>query len=219
MGGLGESKGLERVRALAKYRWFITTGLLGIILGFQLVIWNQIRNTTTTCSPQVGGDHVEETKYFPTEVVQWKADYEFVPLNATEFLDPKVQTKWETLYPAGAGFGPGGLVYNSTSVTHQLHCVYIMGKIFSAVLTNSPDLPEPDDYEAHFLHCIDYMRQAAMCAGDLAVEPRGEDGQPGPVNLDNAFNGRHVCKDYTQVKSYLEEQLSEGKRNILPLDD
>lgn len=63
MGGLGESKVLERVRALAKYRWFITTGLLGIILGFQLVIWNQIRNTTTTCSPQVGGDHVEETKY------------------------------------------------------------------------------------------------------------------------------------------------------------
>lgn len=35
----------------------------------------------------------------PTEVVQWKADYEFVPLNATEFLDPKVQTKWESLYP------------------------------------------------------------------------------------------------------------------------
>lgn len=68
---------------------------------------------------------------------------------------------------------------------------YIMGKIFSAVLTNSPDLPEPDDYEAHFLHCIDYMRQAAMCAGDLAVEPRGENGQPGPVTLDNAFNGHH----------------------------
>lgn len=69
---------------------------------------------------------------------------------------------------------------------------YIMGKIFSAVLTNSPDLPEPDDYEAHFLHCIDYMRQAAMCAGDLAIEPRGENpGEPGPVNLDNAFNGHH----------------------------
>lgn len=66
-----------------------------------------------------------------------------------------------------------------------------MGKIFSAVLTNSPELPEPDDFEAHFLHCIDYMRQAAMCAGDLAVEPRGENGQPGPVNLDNAFNGHH----------------------------
>lgn len=66
-----------------------------------------------------------------------------------------------------------------------------MGKIFSAVLTKSPNMPEPEDYEAHFLHCVDYMRQAAMCAGDLAIEPRGENGQPGQVNLVNAFNGLH----------------------------
>lgn len=104
-----------------------------------------------------------------------------------------------------------------------------MGKIFSAVLTKSPNMPEPEDYEAHFLHCVDYMRQAAMCAGDVAIEPRGENGQPGQVNLVNAFNGLHgkfwilespyrlyeskeirltdhhitVCKDYSQVKSYL----------------
>lgn len=93
---------------------------------------------------------------------------------------------------AGAGFiGPDASIYNSTSVTHQLHCVYIMGKIFAAVLTGSPDMPEANDYEAHFLHCVDYMRQAAMCAGDLAIEPRGENGQPGMVNLENAFNGLH----------------------------
>lgn len=66
-----------------------------------------------------------------------------------------------------------------------------MGKIFAAVLTGSSDIPEANDYEAHFLHCVDYMRQAAMCAGDLAIEPRGENGQPGPVNLENAFNGLH----------------------------
>jgi hypothetical protein len=35
----------------------------------------------------------------PTEVVQWKADFEFTPLNASEFLNPKVQEKWETLLP------------------------------------------------------------------------------------------------------------------------
>jgi hypothetical protein len=66
-----------------------------------------------------------------------------------------------------------------------------MGKIFSAVLTKASNIPEPEDYEAHFLHCVDYMRQAAMCAGDLAIEPRGENGMPGPVNLENAFNGYH----------------------------
>lgn len=103
-----------------------------------------------------------------------------------------VALKLSVCQTAGAGFiGPDATIYNSTSVTHQLHCVYIMGKIFAAVLTGSPDMPEANDYEAHFLHCVDYMRQAAMCAGDLAIEPRGENGQPGTVNLENAFNGLH----------------------------
>lgn len=66
-----------------------------------------------------------------------------------------------------------------------------MGKIFSAVLTKSPNIPEPNDYEAYFLTCVDYMRQAAMCAGDVAIEPRGENGRLAPVNNENSFNGRH----------------------------
>lgn len=66
-----------------------------------------------------------------------------------------------------------------------------MGKAFSAVVTGSPNVPEPESVEEHFLHCVDYMRQAAMCAGDLAIEPRGENGQPGNANLINAFNGLH----------------------------
>ena len=66
-----------------------------------------------------------------------------------------------------------------------------MGKIFSSVLSNSTDIGIPSDYEAHFLHCVDYMRQAAMCAGDVTLEPRDENGSPGPVTLENAFNGYH----------------------------
>lgn len=31
--------------------------------------------------------------------MKWNADPEFTPLNATEFLKPEVQAKWETLYP------------------------------------------------------------------------------------------------------------------------
>ncbi|KAK8042952.1 hypothetical protein PG994_013435 [Apiospora phragmitis] len=145
---------------------------------------------------------------------------------------------------SGSNFGEDEKVYNTTSATHQIHCVYIMGKIFSSVLSNSTDIGIPSDYEAHFLHCVDYMRQAAMCAGDVAIEPRDDNGSPGPVTLENAFNGYHVCKNYGQVKSYLEgeplaswlitpimrsnkliayqlvvEQVKDGLRNILPIDD
>lgn len=41
----------------------------------------------------------QRTGTVPTEVIKWNADPEFTPLNATEFLSPKVQAKWETLYP------------------------------------------------------------------------------------------------------------------------
>lgn len=84
-----------------------------------------------------------------------------------------------------------------------------MGKIFSAVLTKSPNMPEPEDYEAHFLHCVDYMRQAAMCAGDVTIEPRGENGQPGAVNLVNAFNGLHGKKSIdTHLWSMVTEECN-----------
>ncbi|KAK7926786.1 hypothetical protein PG985_003784 [Apiospora marii] len=155
-------------------------------------------------SVQVGGDYTNAGPTFLTVVQKWNADPDFTPLAASEFLKPKTQAKWESLIPTGSDFGEDGKVYNTTSVTHQIHCVYIMGKIFSSVLTNSTAIGIPSDYEAHFLHCVDYMRQAAMCAGDITLEPRDENGSPGPVTLENAFNGYHVCKNYGQVKNYLE---------------
>lgn len=206
--------------AIKDYFYLIATALLLLIVTLQLAILHAL--SPASCALQIGTEHHDPSPAFPVEIAQWRADPSFAPLTAAAFLSPAVQGKWETLLPpsAAASFPADGLVYNSTSLTHQLHCVYIMGKIFSAVLTHAADMPEPEDYEAHFLHCVDYMRQAAMCAGDVAIEPRGERaGEKGPVSLENAFNGRHVCKEYGAVRGYLEEQLREGKRDILPLDD
>ncbi|KAK7955881.1 uncharacterized protein PG986_005103 [Apiospora aurea] len=176
---------------------------------------------------QVGGDYTNAGPTFSTTIQKWKADPDFTPLTATEFLKPKTQAKWESLIPAGSDFGADGKVSNTTSVTHQIHCV-----IFSSVLSNSTEIGIPSDYKAHFLHCVDYMRQAAMCAGDVAIEPRDEDGKPGGCDAGERLQrvprimltGRDfvhplVCKNYDQVKNYLEEQVKEGVRHILPIDD
>ncbi|KAK7957968.1 hypothetical protein PG996_010589 [Apiospora saccharicola] len=158
---------------------------------------------------QVGGDYTGAGPTFSTVVQKWNADPDFTPLTASEFLKPKTQAKWESLIPIGSDFGEDGKV-NSTLPSENTADQatspgqYIMGKIFSSVLTNSTEIGIPSDYEAHFLHCVDYMRQAAMCAGDVTLEPRDENGSPGPVTLENAFNGFHVCKNYGQVKDYLQ---------------
>lgn len=66
----------------------------------------------------------------------------------------------------------------------------MMGRIYSALQANTRDLLM-EGYDTHYLHCIDYLRQAAMCAGDVALEPHSEtDGEDnGP--LDGGWNGIH----------------------------
>lgn len=63
-----------------------------------MITWRKHRAVRLVSLPIISGILLTP-QAVPTEVVQWKADYEFVPLNATEFLDAKVQTKWESLYP------------------------------------------------------------------------------------------------------------------------
>ena len=62
----------------------------------------------------------------------------------------------------------------------------------------------PRGYQAHFLHCIDYLRQAIMCSADLALEIHGPNDADDLGPLDGGWNGHHVCKDYRQVLGYLD---------------
>lgn len=91
-------------------------------------------------------------------------------------------------------------------MTHQLHCLFMMTHIYAGLATNDTSRL-PHDYNSHYLHCIDYLRQGVMCAADLATEPHrptdSDDNGPG----DGSWGGLHVCKDYGQVTEYLEREL------------
>ncbi|KAK7741807.1 hypothetical protein SLS53_004871 [Cytospora paraplurivora] len=91
-------------------------------------------------------------------------------------------------------------------------------RIFSAVLGNTTDVLA-DDYLTHYMHCTDYLRQAIMCAGDMAMEPHIPTDGPDNGPLDGGWNGIHVCKDYSQVLNYLEGQIEDGVRVVLPIED
>lgn len=109
-------------------------------------------------------------------------------------------------------------------MTHGLP-QFMMGRIYAGLELNKMS-NLPSDYNSHYLHCIDYLRQSIMCSADLATEPHkptdSEDNGP----LDGSWGGIHgknnlshrvfgdtscatvlmsilVCKDYDHVKGYL----------------
>lgn len=96
-------------------------------------------------------------------------------------------------------------------MTHQLHCVvsfdtiestcpcqrfvnkfwqYMMARIYSGVVSNITE-SLPDDYDFHFLHCVDYLRQSIMCSADLALEAHEPTDSDDLGPLDGGWNSHH----------------------------
>lgn len=100
----------------------------------------------------------------------------------------------------------------TTSVTHQLHCLYIILNAYSSLkLTNASSIPaHPVEMPWHINHCFDYIRQAIMCAGDVALEGAATSFPPDEHGKDrggsDGWDAKHVCKDYGQIYEYLERE-------------
>lgn len=138
-------------------------------------------------------------------------------MNTSEFFTDEVLNKWNMLMPKGMGFvwvneshrysnlpkrpveWPDKTVY-TTSMTHQLHCLFAVVQTYSGLKAN---MPIPDDHHWHMIHCFDYMRQAIMCSADMALEGH-ETTFPDDNGGSDGWDSKHVCKDYGQVINYLE---------------
>jgi len=66
----------------------------------------------------------------------------------------------------------------------------MMGRIYAGMTSNQMQ-KLPHDYQSHFLHCIDYLRQAIMCAGDVATELHRPTDPDDLGPLDGGWNGLH----------------------------
>ncbi|PMD42849.1 hypothetical protein L207DRAFT_424172 [Hyaloscypha variabilis F] len=202
--------------AFGSYRWLIDAFLILVITGLLLLLHDQSKDSQG--SIQVGGDSTGAGPTFPTQAVKFESDMSFTPKNTSEFFTDETLDSWKKLMPAGTRFGSIGEPFSTTSMTHQLHCVYMMARIFSGIVSNNTQ-KIPDDYYSHFFHCIDYLRQGIMCSADLALEAHDAMDPDDLGPLDGGWSGIHVCKDYSQVISYLEGQIAEGVRVVLPIDD
>jgi len=88
----------------------------------------------------------------------------------------------------------------TTSVTHQVHCLFAIVQTYSG-LKSGHELP--DDHHWHMIHCFSYLRQAILCSADTALEGH-ETTFPDHNGGSDGWDSKHVCKDYSQVKKYLE---------------
>lgn len=114
-----------------------------------------------------------------------------------------LQNDWRTLYTSHHGIGfvhLGPFHYRFLGNTHHaLHCVRRMVDDF-----NAPDhIASPSH---HFVHCLTYMRQDALCYADATLEPG--DFMRRNFTVDRVGVARK-CRDWTKVEAWLKENLEE----------
>lgn len=150
----------------------------------------------------------------------------YVPENASDFFSPATREAWLGLVPRGLGYvlvkspeeydklphqltGPNyeGRSIFTTSVTHQLHCLYAIIESHAAY---EAGVAQKENNAWHLAHCFDYLRQSIMCCADTALEG-DETTFPDGVTGSDGWDAKHVCKDYGQVKKYLEENRAGDK--------
>ncbi|KAH8666939.1 hypothetical protein BX600DRAFT_436313 [Xylariales sp. PMI_506] len=211
--------------AFMPYQWILNVALVLVILG--LLLERQLKSHETSSDCKVTADVTsvltgDVTGFYPQfsqYVTTFKPDYSYIPENASAFFSKDVRQRWLDLMPPSLGYvkiedpdqyndlptplnvymEQGDFVV-STSVAHQIHCLYsaIEAHAYNAINLSRPKPQAP----WHMAHCFEYLRQAILCSSDIALEgqqttfPEGDDGSDG-------WDAKHICRDYSQVKDYI----------------
>ncbi|KAF6808879.1 hypothetical protein CSOJ01_07241 [Colletotrichum sojae] len=213
---------------LSSSRWFVDTVLLLVTLG--LLVREQMAKPPT--NPwDFGGDLTGVSGKFSQQIKTFTPDYEgkYAPNDTSKFFTEEVLNNWNELMPrttVGMGFQwvndthryhdlPTPIVWPdktvfTTSITHQLHCLFAVVQTYSG-LTSGHEIP--DDHHWHMIHCFSYLRQTIMCSADMALEGL-ETTFPDHNGGSDGWDSKHVCKDYNQVKNYLESVRAYDDREI-----
>ncbi|KAF2644789.1 hypothetical protein P280DRAFT_487317 [Massarina eburnea CBS 473.64] len=215
---------------LKKWRWIIDTGLLIIIVGLLVERkWKHAKKSPSHAF-DVLGDLSGFAPKFSEQIVSFTPSTKFAPEEPLDWWSNETQQAWLDIVPEGLGYVhiPAPELYNNlptpihdypnltvytTSVTHQLHCLYTIIEAYNTLQVSYPIDPSgkpPIHMSWHINHCFEYMRQAIMCAGDVALEgaattfPKGKNGED--LGGSDGWDAKHVCKNYGEVYKYLEER-------------
>ncbi|KAL4861734.1 hypothetical protein BDV12DRAFT_203705 [Aspergillus spectabilis] len=97
------------------------------------------------------------------------------------------------------------------SVYHQLHCLKALHAALLPVITGGEvsvhdHVHERDSALAgfehnHIEHCLDYLRQAVMCAGDVTLEPPDQRPESGKSPL-QGWGVEHSCRSWEGIERW-----------------
>ncbi|KAI0541797.1 hypothetical protein GGR58DRAFT_387136 [Xylaria digitata] len=212
-----QSKRAQFFSVLKAQRWLLDIFLLLVIVA--LLLERSWPHRPGEHCFEENGDITGFAPQFSQQVRKFSPDPGFIPENTSHFFSDETRQKWLDIVPKGLGYLevkhpeeydnlPTKLAIFedqfvvTTSMTHQLHCLYAIAEAYSALTSDTTRVPKETPW--HLTHCFDYIRQGIMCCGDVALEgeqttfPEGFEGSDG-------WDARHVCKDYDQILEYLNE--------------
>ncbi|TFK23511.1 hypothetical protein FA15DRAFT_642388 [Coprinopsis marcescibilis] len=116
--------------------------------------------------------------------------------------------QWESLPPKSGGFlslGPDDRFF-LVSMFHQLHCLRFFNWAFDAKFEG---LYKSFAHKGHNGHCLNYLRQVALCSADLTLESGDFEARNFEVDR---VGSTHVCNDWSAVYSVLDMNIEAHKK-------
>ncbi|KAI8155889.1 Oxidase ustYa [Colletotrichum sp. SAR 10_70] len=225
------SRCAKKCEAFRRWRWVLDTALILVVVGL-LVERRYLQSPARDKRLEPVGDLTGFAPEFTQQITTFHPTTDFVPDDPKSlFTNASLQENWLKMVPRGLGylevknprahsnlpvplpeFAPRTVF--TTSMTHQLHCLYAILESYAGLSVNGsaavdmhshiPEGTEGADGPWHLQHCFEYLRQAILCSGDVALEGTQTTFPPGFTGSDG-WDAKHVCKDPKQVYEYLDK--------------
>ncbi|KAF4604681.1 hypothetical protein EYR40_003459 [Pleurotus pulmonarius] len=132
-------------------------------------------------------------------VVMTMEESEHYPIHG---IDAKEQ--WASTASDGFGYVRLGEEYRAFAVNafHQLHCLRAMRDALANPSDRSPAA------DGHFQHCLNFIRQFALCSPNLTLEPADALSRDFETQRSGAVL---ICKDWRRLYDYMSDNWSSWK--------
>ncbi|KAF9492073.1 hypothetical protein BDN71DRAFT_1235396 [Pleurotus eryngii] len=114
------------------------------------------------------------------------------------------EEEWASTASAGFGYVRLGEEYRAFAVNvfHQLHCLRAIRDALAHPGNRSPAI------DGHFQHCLNFIRQFALCSPNLTLEPADALNRDFATQRSGAVQ---VCKDWRKLYDHMSDNWASWK--------